>query len=141
MRSLFMTLLLVLLLMVLLGSAYLIYEEDTFILQSRATNSKVSSENSLAVSTPTCVAADGQEITRLQVYCLNGQGLAEPNTRVYVSPCGDARQLQITAIQGTTDETGKAIFDVTSSSEGLYDLTIFCGDVLVKNNHRVCFNN
>lgn len=139
MKNLFMSLLLVLLLVVLLGSGYLLYEEKTFILQSRATNDVISGDNSLAVSTPTCVAPDGLEITRLHVYCLNSQGLGKPNTIVTVSPTDAALDLQIRAIQATTDSTGKATFDITSSTEGLFDLTIFCDDVQVKSNHRVCF--
>lgn len=139
MKNLFMSLLLVLLLVVLLGSGYLLYEERTFILQSRATNDVISGDNSLAVSTPTCVQPDGNEITRLHVYCLNSQGLGKPDTIVSVSPTDAALDLQIRAIQATTDSTGKATFDITSSTEGLFDLTIMCDDVQVKSNHRVCF--
>lgn len=141
MKSLFMTLMLVLLLVLLIGTSYLIYDEKSFILQSRANIEKISGDNSLAVSTPTCAKADGESITRLQVYCLNTRGLGGPNIRVSVAPTSHAQSMSIRAVQGTTDQTGKAIFDITSSTEGIFDLTIKCGDVLIQNNHRACFTS
>lgn len=141
MKSLFMTLVLVLVLVLLIGSGYLIYEEQEFILQSRATVQEISSDNSLAVTTPTCVIADGEEISRLSVYCLDSRGLGKPDIRVSVAPTSGAQNLQIKAIQGTTDQSGKATFDITSSTEGLFDLTIECDGVVIKTNHRACFTS
>ena len=141
MKSLFATLVLILFLVLLLGTSYLIYEEQTFILQSKATIAEVSRENSLAISTPTCVKADGEEISRLSVYCLDTKGLGKPQVQVSVSPTAEARNLHIQPIQGTTDQTGKAMFDITSQAEGIFDLTIVCGQTLVKNNHRTCFTS
>jgi hypothetical protein len=141
MRTYFVIFSLLLMLLLVLASTYFIYEERTFIFQSRANVQLVDSENSLAVATPSCVPADSTSISRLQVYCLNSRGLGEPGMIVSVKPSNSVQDLEITAIQGSTDQYGKAIFDLKSGTEGIFELTIMCGDVVVKSNHRACFTN
>lgn len=132
---------LILLLLMLLFSGYMLYEGKIGVFQSRATFKEVSKDNSLAVSIPSCVKADGDEVSRLQIYCLNGRGLGEPNISVSVVPSSVAQGIDIQPIQGTTDDTGKAIYDVRSTTEGFFDLTISCGDTIIKSDHRTCFTN
>lgn len=139
MKRLFLVFLMILLPVFVVLSGYFILEERTFILRSRATVQEVSTGNSLAVSTPSCVAGDGDEKTRLMIYCLNGQGLGEPGVTTVVKPASNVQGLQITPVRATTDETGRAIFDMTSSSKGMVEVSIWCGDVLIKESHRLCF--
>lgn len=139
MKRLFLLFLMILLPLFVIISGYFVLEERTYILRSRATVQEVSTGNSLAVSTPSCVAGDGDEKTRLMIYCLNGRGLGEPNVSTSVRPNGNVQGLQIIPVRATTDETGRAIFDITSNSQGMVEVSIRCGDVLIKENHRLCF--
>lgn len=139
MKRLFLLFLMILLPLFVIISGYFVLEERTYILRSRATVQEVSTGNSLAVSTPSCVAGDGDEKTRLMIYCLNGRGLGEPKVSTSVRPNGNVQGLQIIPVRATTDETGRAIFDITSNSQGMVEVSIWCGDVLIKENHRLCF--
>ena len=132
---------LVLLLLALIASSYFIYEERTFIYRSRANVQQADPDNSLAVSIPSCVPGDKVSISRVQVYCLNPRGFGEPKMVVSVKPTSSVQNLEIKPIQGTTDEMGKAIFDLTSDKAGIFDLTITCGDIVVKTNHKACFTS
>lgn len=128
----------IVLLLLLLGSFY-IYEERVYLFQTRATYQIASQENSLAVSVPACVPATGEDITRVYVYCLNGRGLGEPNMNVSVYPTNDANGLKIVPVQGSTDGVGKAMFDITSNTEGTFDVTITCADTVITRDHQICF--
>jgi hypothetical protein len=132
---------LIFLLILLPLTVFFFYRTEVITFRSRATFQQISKDNSLAVSVPSCVAADGEQISRLHVYCLNGRGLGEPNMHVSVYPTSVAQNLEIQAIQGTTDDTGKAIFDITSGTEGFFDLTITCGETIVKTDHKTCFEH
>ncbi|OGK59583.1 hypothetical protein A3I56_00075 [Candidatus Roizmanbacteria bacterium RIFCSPLOWO2_02_FULL_43_10] len=128
-----------LLLLVPLIFLYMVSERQMFVLKSRASFQEVSGSNSLAIATPSCVKAGGEEITRLNIYCLNNQGLGVENMPVTVSPASTAQALGIRAIQGTTDTVGKAVFDITSGAAGIFELTIDCGTYRIKTAQKVCF--
>lgn len=139
MRTYFRIFVLVLFLFLLFVSVFMTYENVLYTLRSRATFGAVSSSNSLAVSTPTCVLADGESRSRIYVYCNNARGFGEPHIQVSISPLGDAHYMELIPIQGITDDIGKAIFDVTSRKEGMFDLQIDCGDTIITSTHQACF--
>lgn len=139
MRTYTRILVLFFLIFVLFVSLYLIYEQVRYSLRTRATFGVISSSNSLAVSTPTCVPADGESRSRIYIYCNNARGFGEPHMQVSVAPKGNAQYMEIIPIQGITDEVGKAIFDVTSRKDGLFGLIISCGSTQIALSHQACF--
>lgn len=105
-----------------------------------ANSGKVSAETSLVISVPACVKAGGEEITRIYVYCLNSRGIGEANTVVDIQPSSRTEDLRIVSVQATTDDSGKAIFDLTSKTQGYFRLSVMCGDVRVRSDFKVCFS-
>ncbi len=118
---------------------YGVYESKSFSIRSRAYIDEVSGENSFAVSTPSCVKADGEEITRMYIYCLSSQGLPVSNIAVRIDPSDNYPTVEFRPIQAVTDSTGKALFDSLSREVGMKNVDIYCGDLLIRKDYSVCF--
>lgn len=73
-------------------------------------------ENSYAFASPLQAKAGG-EFIRVTVFILDGQGKGIKNKRVTL---GSNTSLKINEIQSSTDDLGKAIFDISSTLPGLY---------------------
>lgn len=119
--------------------AYGLYESNSFLFRSRAYVDEVSGQNSFAISTPSCVKADGLEVTRMYVYCLSSQGLPVQDLAVRLEPDQNYPAVEFRPTQAVTDSTGKAIFDSLSKETGLKTVAIYCGDMLIKKDYSVCF--
>lgn len=104
-------LLIIFLLLTLLGSFALVFR--TTIFSSRANSSgSVAYSNSYLFSSPLQAKADGKELIRISVFLLDGRGLGVPNQVVTLST---SPKVSINSVQSTTDDTGKAVFDLSSS--------------------------
>lgn len=108
-----------LLLLGLAGSIFLVIRVTVF--QNRATsNSSSSLENSYLFASPLQAKADSQEKIRITVFLLDGRGLGIGNRPVEINTSAPTTQ---TNLQPTTDETGKAIFDIASSTPQTIEIT------------------
>lgn len=103
-------LLIIFLLITLLGSFALVFR--TTIFSSRASSSgSVAYSNSYLFSSPLQAKSDGKELIRISVFLLDGRGLGVPNQLVTIST---SPKVSINSVQSTTDDTGKAVFDLSS---------------------------
>ncbi len=116
---LFLSFLLVILL--IFSSFFWLYEAKYLVGRASTIQSSFSLDNSYVFISPLRAKADGQEKIRLTVFVLNSQGLGVQGKKVVPSTVSS---LSIETVQGLTDEYGKAVFDITSTSPGEYYLDI-----------------
>jgi len=95
------------------ASLALVFRSTIFINRAAGSTSSVAYSNSYLFSSPLQAKADGKELIRITVYLLDGRGLGVPNqtASLQTSP-----PINISSIQTTTDDTGKAVFDLSSVS-------------------------
>ena len=110
--------------LVLTASLWL-YEGKYFIGRASTVQQDFSPDNSYVFITPLRATANGQEQIRATVFILNSQGLGVPGRIIGLS---NAPNLTIQTIQGTTDNYGKAVFDISSKQRGEYYLEVTVGD-------------
>jgi hypothetical protein len=106
-------LLILLLISGLAGSVFLALRITIF--QNRAaTNSSVGSfENSYLFASPLQAKSSANEKIRITVFLLNDRGLGIPNRPVEIITSSSTTK---TALQPVTDDTGKALFDISSNT-------------------------
>ena len=80
----------------------------------------MSLENSYVFASPTSALSDGSSMIRITVFLLNTVGLGVSQERISLKVAGN---VNIAQTQPLTDTTGRAIFDLTSSSPGRYKIT------------------
>ena len=73
--------------------------------------------NSYMFASPLKAKADGLERIRMTIFVLDSQGRGVVRKNVIL---GNQEYFNIEPIQEKTDETGKAIFDITSTRQGLF---------------------
>lgn len=114
--------LLLILIMVLFVSVYVVRQRTNLFSSAREVNytevSSPSLANSYLFASPLSAATNGEKI-RISVFILDGRGMGLAGKLVLL---GQNENLKIEAIQPTTDYLGKAIFDISSLSPGLYYL-------------------
>lgn len=111
-----------LILLLLLGGLFTFFELRSFAGATRATSTgEISTENSYLFASPLRARANAQEKIRLTVFILNGQGLGVQGKAVTVS---SNPNLKLDLVQATTDQFGKAVFDVASTLVGEYYLQV-----------------
>lgn len=105
-------LIIIILSLALIASVFIVVRTTSFYNRANTSNqSSVILENSYIFASPLQAKADGQEQIRLTVFLLDGRGLGVPNQNVVL----DIPQTIITNnSQDITDETGKAVFDLSS---------------------------
>lgn len=104
----------------LLATSY--YIAKITVLSSRANSSNtsdVSLQNSYVFASPLTALAQNREHIRLTVFLLNQRGLGVGQQAVSIP---EINGLTVTAIQPLTDDTGKAIFDLSSETANNYTL-------------------
>lgn len=129
----------IILLMVIVGfvGAFGLYEVKFFTSRADISQASFSVDNSYIFSTPSQARANGQEKIRLTVFILNNQGLGVLGKKIFI---GTDPSLNIEAIQGLTDNYGKAYFDISSSKAGEYFLEIKADDTALKTKAHIVFN-
>jgi len=93
---------------------------QTKTINSKATGFSTNSitlENSYLFASPLQAKADGKESIRLTIYLLDSRGVGIPNLPANVSVNSP---VVITPVQLITDDSGKAVFDLSSSSPGSF---------------------
>ncbi len=109
------------------------------ILSSRAsttTNQLPTRENSYIFASPIQAQANGQEKIRINVFLLDSQGLGVGQKQVTLS---SNPSLNIEAVQPQTDDFGKAIFNLSSSLPGKYQISASTPDFTLKQQISVLF--
>ena len=117
-KSLFLLLFLIL---ILIASLSLVFR--TTIFKGRATTIPSSStvlENSYIFASPIQAKADGHQLIRITVFLLDSQGLGVSNQKVTLQY---PTQLNLQNTQDISDDYGKTIFDLSSSTPGKYTIS------------------
>ena len=121
----------------LIASLYLVLRTTIFVKKATNTNqSTVALENSYLFASPLQVKADGKEKMRLTIFILDGRGMGVANQTVSLKT---SSKIQITSIQNQTDESGKAVFDLTSVTAGQYNVSAQTGDATIPQQVKVVF--
>ncbi len=109
------------------------------IFTSRASTTNTSlptRENSYIFASPIQAQGNGQEKIRINVFLLNSQGLGVSQKQVTLS---STPSLNIEAVQPQTDDFGKAIFNLSSSIPGKYQISASTSDFTLKQQLFVLF--
>lgn len=114
---------------VILGGSYMWLSSGQFrIGRASVTIKDISVENSYVFVTPIRSKANNDEKIRLTVFVLNSQGLGVLGQKVTIS---SDPSLVPEAIQGITDNFGKAIYDISATKAGEYYLDVTVGSQLL----------
>ncbi|MBU2577625.1 hypothetical protein KKA69_02215 [Patescibacteria group bacterium] len=124
-RSLFFVLVIAFLLVIIYILINLSSGRTTFF--GKASGSGVLSPGNSYVFASPVTAKAGMDKIRVTVFALDGQGRGVPNALVSVGcldtvACGG---VSFTDVQRQTDTLGQAIFDITSSSAGKFEIQAF----------------
>jgi hypothetical protein len=105
----------------LVASLFLVLKTTVFVKKASTSNqSTVVLENSYIFVSPLQAKADNKEKMRLTVFILDGRGLGVSNQIVNLST---SAKISITEIQKTTDDSGKAVFDLSSNISGQFNIS------------------
>ncbi len=114
-----------------------LYEVKFFNTRADVSQASFSIDNSYIFSTPSQARANGQEKIRLTVFVLNNQGLGVLGKKVLIETDSS---LVIDAIQGSTDNYGKAFFDISATKPAQYFLEIKIDDKALNQKAHLVFN-
>lgn len=111
----------ILLILGLILSVYLISQTTIFKSRADSTNSHLPvKENSYLFASPIQAKADGQEKIRVTVFLLDSNGLGVSQQKVTLQV---PSPIQIETLQSTTDDLGKATFNLSSKTPGKYPIS------------------
>jgi len=129
----------IIILLIILGfvGVFGLYEVKFFSSRASVITSSFSVENSYVFTTPLQARANGQEKIRLTVFVLNNQGMGVIGKKVFITP---DPTLNIETIQGLTDNYGKAYFDISSTKQGEYYLSVLVDDTALIQKAHLSFN-
>ncbi|MBI3619892.1 Ig-like domain-containing protein [Candidatus Roizmanbacteria bacterium] len=102
---------------------YVFFYEASSIFRSRAETATVafSVENSYMFVTPLQAQANGQERIRISVFILSNQGVGVSGKKVILRK---NNSLTLSEVQPISDQSGKALFDVSAAKAGEYYLEV-----------------
>ena len=127
----------------LIASLYLVARTTIFRGRASGSSSSYVLENSYLFASPlqakagdTSIPTERREQIRLTVFLLDGRGLGVANQTVSLSL---PKNISITNQQEITDSTGKAVFDITSSSVQTFYVTATVDDAKLPQKVRVVF--
>ena len=133
-------LLIVLLLLFSLGALVVSVQERTSYFGRAAGPSSSTGEavleNSYLFASPLTAMANGKERIRVTIFILDSQGRGVGGKTVYL---GQNEKLVTSSIQAVTDNLGRSIFDITSSTSGEYYLEAGVDNQVLPNRVKVSF--
>jgi len=91
--------------------------KSTTTTSSVITPQEISFDNSYIFASP-LRAATSVELVRITVYVLDGQGMGVSGQKAVLG--GGSTVLHIYPVNDVTDESGRAVFDISADSSGLY---------------------
>lgn len=104
----------------LVASLFLVLRTTVFVKKANNNVQTIALENSYVFVSPLQAKADNKEKMRLTVFVLDGRGLGVSNQKVSLST---SQKISITEVQKITDESGKAVFDLSSNIAGRFDVS------------------
>jgi len=136
MKKIFSLLFLFFLFLSLIFAVYLVRSRVVFM--PRATEpGQLSLENSYLFASPLVAKANGNEKITVSIFILSDQGLGVVSKQVNLY---SAPQLNATTVRGETDSRGLALFEVTSSVPGQFNLWATVAEGQVQQTVTVTFN-
>ncbi|PIV07646.1 hypothetical protein CO168_00535 [Candidatus Shapirobacteria bacterium CG_4_9_14_3_um_filter_36_12] len=118
----------------------LVVSSRSVIFQGKASstnNNSVSVQNSYLFASPLAAKADGQEKIRLTIFLLDSRGLGISHQKVTINA---PSSLQLINTQPTTDDTGKAIFDSSSTVATTYQISASTSNQVLPQKVKITFN-
>jgi hypothetical protein len=137
--ALLILLLIIFLLFSLVFSVFYIRQRTTFFgraFSSLETTGDVALDNSYLFISPLSAQSGGKEKIRLTVFLLDNQGKGVANQAVFL---GQNEKMEITIVQGVTDNLGRAYFDIASFSPGDYYLEAKVNDQILPQRVKLNF--
>lgn len=107
--------------LILFSGFFWFYETQYITGHASASRYNFSVDNSYIFVSPLRASANGQEKLRLTVFVLNNQGLGAMGKKITLS---NTEGLLVEAVQGASDDLGKAIFDISSQKAGEYYIDV-----------------
>lgn len=104
----------------LIASVFLVVRTTTTYQRAATSTTSVVLENSYLFASPLQAKADGKEAVRITIFLLDGRGLGVANQTVTLNL---PKNITITNQQEITDQNGKAIFDLVSSTTQTANIT------------------
>ena len=131
-------LIIIILSLALIGSVFLVVRVTTIYNRAASTSSKnpIVLENSYLFASPLQAKADGKEQIRLTVFLLDGRGLGVSNQTVTLSL---PQTVTIGNSQEVTDDNGKAVFDLSSTTNQTVTVTAKSGTLSLPQTVRIVF--
>lgn len=115
---------------------FFFYETQFFGSRASMIKGDISTDNSYVFTNPLKAQSGGKEKIRVTVFILNSQGLGVLGKNVSLS---FDSHLTFDAVQSTTDSTGKALFDIISSTAGDYYLDVSVDTLKLPQKARLSF--
>lgn len=131
-------LIIIILSLALIGSVFLVVRVTSIYNRAATTSNKnpIVLENSYLFASPLQAKADGKEQIRLTVFLLDGRGLGVSDQTVTLDL---PKTVSIGNSQETTDNNGKAIFDLSSSVAQTITVAAKSGNLSLPQKVRVIF--
>jgi len=99
-------------------------------------DSTFSPQNSYLFASPLRAATDGQEKIRVTVFLLDSSGRGVAGQVVFLR---ESERLAISSVQPTTDELGRAIFDISAREAGEYLIEARVGNQTLPQRIKISF--
>jgi hypothetical protein len=110
----------ILLVLALIASVFIVIRTTTTYQRAATSTTSIVLENSYLFASPLQAKADNKEKIRITVFLLDGRGLGVANQTVTLNL---KKNITIQNQQEITDQNGKAIFDLSSSSAQTTNIT------------------
>jgi len=111
----------VILLFSLIAVIYLVLRPAVLTGRASGTSSNtITLENSYLFASPLQAKADGKEKIRITVFLLDGRGMGVSNQEIELIR---SQSVNIIEIQPISDDSGKSVFDLTSTTPGKFEIT------------------
>ena len=104
----------------LIASVFLVVRTTTTYQRAATSTTSVVLENSYLFASPLQAKADGKEAVRITIFLLDGRGLGVANQTITLNL---PKNITVTNQQEITDQNGKAIFDLVSSTAQTANIT------------------
>ena len=101
------------------------------------TAKSISVTNSYVFASPVRASARG-DLIRVAVFVLDGEGNGLYDQKVSLK--ADSQDLIVKEVQSLTDETGKAIFDLSSDRTGTYSVETFANGIQLPQSLKVIYD-
>mgnify|MGYP000945947718 FL=1 len=108
--------------LILVGVAMFLSQQEIIFRGQASPSTTYSLSNSYIFGSPLSAAANGEEKIKVSVFLLNGQGLGVEKKQITLK-AQPSEGLNIEANQPITDKAGQAIFYLSSSTPGSFEIS------------------